>query len=173
MNNHFMITDDMLWDYADNFLSAAEKQQVEAYLAQHPEWQTRLGMILHEKQELHALSLESPAPGFTDRVMAAWATEQVKQKASAQPNDWIIRLIALVFGLFILTPVVVMVVAVLQAAPGALPSVALPELPVVRWETWIASPILQYGLMLLLAFAGLRFMDKLLQHRRLAHELEF
>jgi len=167
MENHFLLTDDMLWDYADGFLSDKEKKQVEAYLAQHPEWSIRLETILAEKQELAALPLTAPMHGFSDRVMAAWAAERVQSKAEAKGDDWIVRLIAVVFGLFILVPTVVMVVAALQLSPAEataidVPQVSLPAIPV---EDWVVSAVVQYGLLLAFVVIGLRFLDKVLQHR--------
>ena len=76
MENKFLLTDEMLWDYADGFLSPAEKGQVEDYLRGNPEWKARLDMIQAEKRELFSMTLEAPNPGFADRVMAAWAAEQ-------------------------------------------------------------------------------------------------
>lgn len=173
MDHNLLLTDEILWDYADGFLSPAEQEQVTTYLEGHPEWAQRLQAILDEKRELFSLPLESPNPGFADRVMAAWAAEQVHVKATQKGNDWIIRLIAAIFGLFILTPVIVMVVGALQLSPADAPAYTLPTLPDVDWSAWLNSPLLQYALLLTLAFAGLRFLDKYLQHRRLAHQLDF
>ena len=173
MENKLLLTDDMLWDYADGFLDAAEKQRVENYLRLNPEGQARLETILAEKRELFSLPLESPDPGFADRVMAAWAAEQVHVRAKAKGKDWIIWLIAGVFGLFLLTPVVVMVVAALQLSPEQVPSIAIPEMPAVDWSFWANNSFLQYGLLLTAVLLGLRFLDKYLQHRRLAHDLGY
>lgn len=171
MENNFLLTDDLLWDYADGFLDTSENARVEAYLKQHPEWQLRLQHILNEKQVLATLPMESPDPGFTDRVMAAWTAEQAKAKAAKGSSDWIIRLIVLAFGLFVLTPVVVMLVAAMQLAPSELPSVELPELPAVDWMAWVDSPVLLYGLLLLFVVSGLRLLDKVLQHQKMVHKL--
>jgi len=171
MENKFLLTDDLLWDYADGFLAAPDNTRVEAYLQQHPEWQARLRSILDEKQLLATMPLESPDPGFTDRVMAAWTAEQTQAKSAKGSKDWIIRLIVLAFGLFVITPVIVMLVAALQMAPAELPTVPMPELPAIDWTTLAASPILTYGLLLLFAVSVLRLLDKILQHQRLAHKL--
>lgn len=170
MEGKFFLTDELLWDYADGFLDATEKVRVEQFLEQHPEWQQRLRLIRDEKQSLAAMSLEDPGVGFTDRVMAAWAAEQATAKAK-NGKDWIIRLIPVVFVAFVLYPLIVMVSATNKLAPKDLPSVSLPELPAVDWASWISSPILLYGLLLLTAVFGLRFLDKILQHQRLAHKL--
>lgn len=173
MKDTLMLSDDMLWDYADGFLDAAEKQRVEDYLRLNPEWQARLEIILAEKREMFSLPLESPDPGFADRVMAAWAAEQVHVRAKAKGRDWMIWLIAGVFGLFLLTPVVVMVVAALQLSPEQIPSIAIPEMPAIDWSIWVNNSFLQYGLLLTIVLVGLRFLDKYLQHRRLAHDLGY
>lgn len=171
MENNFLLTDDLLWDYADGFLDTSENVRVEAYLKQHPEWQRRLQHILDEKQALATLPMESPDPGFTDRVMAAWAAEQAQAQKAKGSSDWIIRFIVLAFGLFVLTPVVVMLIAAMQMAPSELPAVALPELPAIDWMAWVDSPVLMYGLLLLFVVSGLRLADKILQHQRLTHKL--
>lgn len=170
MENNFIMTDDMLWDYADDFLAASERRQVDAYLQQHPEWQVRLQAILDEKQDLLAIPLESPDRGFADRVMAAWATEQVAKKANGK--DWIVRLILVVFGLFLIAPVIIMVVAALQLSPAETYTLPMPELPAVNWTVLADNPVLQYALLLIFALVGLRFLDKIFQHQRLVHKME-
>lgn len=173
MENNFLLTDEMLWDYADGFLSAAEKEQVDDYLRGNPEAQARLNMILSEKRELFSLPLETPNPGFADRVMAAWTAEQVHARATAQGKgkDWIIWLIAAVFGVFLIMPVVVMVVAALQLSPEQIPTFTMPEMPAIDWGLLANNSFLQYGLLLTAVFMVLHFFDKYLQHRRMAHEL--
>jgi len=173
MDDNFFLTDDLLWDYADGFLTDVEKQQVEAYLSRHPEWQSRLQLILDEKRELAALPMEAPSPGFADRVMAAWAVEHLKKTAEAKGNDWVIRLIAVVFVLFVLTPAIAMVVAALQMPASEIPVLELPKvtLPVAQWDTWLSSPFLLMGLMLTFVFFGLRFLDKFLLQRMLVHKV--
>ncbi|MCC6459288.1 MAG: hypothetical protein IT260_02380 [Saprospiraceae bacterium] len=176
MEHTFLMTDDMLWDYADGLLSAADKARVESELLQNPEWQQRLRLIQAEKQELFSLPLETPGAGFADRVMSAWAAEHMQARAKAEGKDWIIRLIALVFVWFVLLPVVVMLVTALQVTPAAAPLVNLPELPNIpaaEWSRRLSNPAVTYSLLLGLVFVGLRFLDKYLQHRRLAHELGY
>jgi len=173
MENTFFLTDDLLWDYADGFLTGAEQQQVEAYLGKHPEWQIRLQQIRDEKRELAALPMETPSPGFADRVMAAWAVEHVKKTAETNGKDWVIRLIAVVFVLFVLTPAIVMVVAALQIPAAEAPAFELPQvsLPVEQWDSWLTSPVLLMGLMLAFVFFGLRFLDKFLLQRLMTHKV--
>ncbi|TNE53095.1 MAG: hypothetical protein EP344_15120 [Bacteroidetes bacterium] len=171
MENKLLLTDDLLWDYADALLTTEQMEQVDHYLQQHPEWRERLQMIRAEKQELAAVPLESPDRGFADRVMAAWAAEQVKTKTAGNGKDWIIRLIALVFVLFILTPIVLLILNAPQIAPVDLPAVEMPELPVVNWSAILDSTVLQYGLLLAFALAGLRLLDKFLQQRFRTHQI--
>ena len=169
MENKFILTDDLLWDYADGFLDGAEKARVDAYLQKHPEWQTRLQHILDEKQALAAMPLENPGPGFTDRVMAAWAAEQASVKTAGN-KDWVIRLIVLAFAFFVLTPVMVMVVAALQLGPVELPAIAWPELPATDWAGFLSGPILLNGLLLLAAVFSLQLLDKFLQHQKMTQK---
>ena len=131
MENNFLLTEDMLWDYADGFLPQEEKMQVDAYLRRHPEHQSMLDTILAEKKAFAALPMDRPKPGFADRVMAAWVAEQSANPSlsSEKGKDWIIWLIAAVFGLFLITPVVVMVAGAMQLSPEQLPAIAIPELP--------------------------------------------
>ena len=176
MEHTFLMTDDMLWDYADGLLSDADKARVDAELQQNPEWQQRLRLIRAEKQELFNLPLEAPGAGFADRVMSAWAAEHMQARAKSEGKDWIIRLIALVFVLFVTLPVVVMVTAALQVAPEAAPLINLPALPTIsapNWSRWLSNPAVTYSLLFGLVFVGLRFLDKYLQHRRLAHQLGY
>ena len=103
--------------------------------------------------------------------MAAWAAEQAPAQVKVKGKDWTIRLITLVFLLFVLTPVGVLLFSTAQLAPGALPDFQLPQLPAVDWSAWANSPVLLYGLLLLTGIWGLRLLDKILQHRSLAQKL--
>jgi hypothetical protein len=168
MENNFMLTDDLLWDYADDFLSAEEKVRVDAYLRQYPEWQERLDLILAEKRAYAAMPLEKPKPGFSDRVMAAWATEtHANYAATAKGKDWIIHLISMVLGLFICAA---FVVAGMQAAPANLP-VEIPKIPAYDWGTVFGNQILQFGLFFALALMALKFVEKYLAQRQMLEKL--
>ncbi|MEQ1747224.1 MAG: hypothetical protein ABMA02_17470 [Saprospiraceae bacterium] len=173
MNSTFFLTDDILWDYADGFLDASQRQQVENYLSLHPEWKAHLQAILDEKREMSALPLESPKPGFADRVMAAWATEHVTKTVQAKGNDWIVRVIASVFVLFILAPAIAMVIAALQMPALDVPAINLPQvsLPVVDWSAMLGSSFLQIGCLLAFVFFALRLFEKIVLQRLTVQKL--
>jgi hypothetical protein len=169
MENNFMLSDDLLWDYADGFLAAEEKIRVDAYLRQHPEWQERLDAILAEKRAFHAMPLEKPKAGFSDRVMAAWAAEtHANYAATAKGKDWIIYLISTVLGLFICAA---FVVAGMQAAPEKLP-VEMPKLPAYDWSQIFGNQVLQYGLLFALTLLTLKFVERYLEQRRALYRLK-
>ncbi len=166
-----MLTDDLLWDYADDFLTAEEKIRVDAYLRKYPEWQERLDAILVEKRALHAMPLEKPRPGFSDRVMAAWAAEtHAAYTAPGKGKDWIIYLISAVLGLFICTA---FVVAGMQAAPTELP-LELPKVSAYNydWSIVFGNQAVQYGLYLVLAVMVLKFVEKYLEQRKMLEKLK-
>lgn len=165
MENNFLLTDDLLWDYADGFLDPETTAQVESYLRQHPEWQSRLDTIQTEKKAFMTLNLEQPKPGFADSVMAAWAIEQVQSKASESGKDWIIRLIVAVFSLFVLIPLVVMVLAAVQVTPSALVPFEIPAMPNVDWAGLFNNSAIHYTLYLGLTFLLLRLLEKVLQQK--------
>lgn len=164
--NNFLINDDLLWDYADDLLDPAAKQQVDAYILQYPEWKMRLDAVLAEKKALFgAHTLEKPFPGFADHVMAAWTSGQVEDFATAAKNkgrDWIVYAVAAVFGLFILMPILAFCVTLMQGgAPVNLP-VELPNMPTYDWMALLQLPMLQYAAYLLLTFLALRLAERFL-----------
>lgn len=165
MENNFLLTDDLLWDYADGFLDPETKVLVENYLHQHPDWQLRLDAIHTEKKAFTGLSLERPNPGFADRVMAAWAIEQVQAKAAQPGKDWIIRLIVAVFSLFVLIPLVAMIFAAVQVTPEAVIPFEIPTIPTVNWTGLFSIAPIQYLIYLGLTFLSLRLLEKYLQHK--------
>lgn len=168
MENNFFLNDDLLWDYNDGLLTADEELQIEAYLLQHPEWQEKLEHIRFEQKALSHLPLEKPRPSFSDRVMAAIASESLEERAlvPARKKDWIIYAIAGVFALFILTPVIFMVVAALNAAPQttALLPVELPA-TAIDWNLLAGNTVFHYILYLGFVLIGLRFLEKFFQTR--------
>lgn len=170
MENNFFLTDDILWDYADGFLSGEEKSRADACLARHPEWRERLELILEEKRAFRMLPLETPKPGFSDRVMAALASEQVRMEAvtPAKRKDWIIYVISAVFGLFILTA---LIMTGMQSTTVEIP-VELPQLPDIDWQDIAASPMLQYGLYLVMTLLALKVLDKYFHQRQMLEKLK-
>jgi len=142
MENNFLLTDEMLWDYADGFLNPAEKIQVDAYLLRHPEWQAHLDAILQEKKAFADLILEKPDAGFSNRVMTAWAVEHVQAKATKPGADWIIRMIAIIFGFFVLTPILMIIFSAAQITPAELIPIEMRTLPEVDWLNLLSHPAL-------------------------------
>lgn len=170
MNNNFLLTEEHLWDYADGFLSTTENTLVEAYLQQHPEWQERLDALLAEKRAFAALPLESPQAGFADRVMAAWAAEQVQGHAKTAPKrDWIVYAVTGAFGLLILAPVIAIIATSLNSAPVKMPDLQLPDANAIGQV--LNSSAVQFAGLLGLAFALLMLVDKFLRQRRMLHQL--
>lgn len=165
MEKNILLTDELLWDYADGFLDPEKVVQVDDYLRLHPEWQSRLEAIQAEKKAFTALPLEQPNAGFAERVMAAWTVEQVNVKAPEPGKDWIIRIIIAVFGLFVLIPMVVMVLAAVQMTPEALIPFEVPTMPYVNWTGIFHHTALHYSLYLGLTFLSLRLLEKVLQQK--------
>jgi len=170
MENNFLLTEDILWDYADGFLSAEEKVRVDARLKQHPEWRGRLEAIMAEKRAFSALPLEKPRPGFSGRVMAAWASEQahIRTVSPAKGKDWMLYIISAIFGLFILSA---MLMIGFQGAPAELP-VELPQAPAVDWSRILANPVLHYSLYLALTLLALKVFDQYLHQRKMLDKLK-
>ncbi len=168
-----MLTDDMLWDYADGFLEGDERLRVDAYLRQHPEQQARLEAILSEKRAFSGLNLEKPNAGFVQQVMAAWAAEQAPakavQSAKAKGQDWILWGIAAVFVLMIAVPFLMAPAAATTGPAFQIPEEYIPQFqaPTFDWAGFFSSAWLRNTILLTMAFMGLKILDKYLQVRNL------
>ncbi|MBC7774215.1 MAG: hypothetical protein H7246_02155 [Phycisphaerae bacterium] len=171
MENNFMLTDDLLWDYADGFLEGDEKLRVDAYLRQHPEQQARLEAIMAEKRAFSGLTLEKPNAGFAQQVIAAWAAEQAPAKAlqplKAKGHDWILWGIAAAFGLMIAVPFLMAPTAAPAEFAFRVPEEYIPQIqvPTFDWVGFISSAWLRNTVLLTMAFMGLKILDKYLQVR--------
>lgn len=172
MNNHFKITDDVLWDYADGLLQAEEKRQIEAYLVQHPEQKAKLEAILDARKAMTALPLESPNTGFAQQVMSAWATKHAPAQklapAKAKGQDWILWLIAVTFGLMILIPFWFSSATTTPGYSLEIPESYLPQLqtPSFDWAGFFNSALLRNFSLLAIAFMSLKLLDKYLQVKK-------
>ena len=173
MENNFLLTEDMLWDYADGFLAQEDKMKVDAYLRQYPEQQARLDVILNEKRGFAALPLERPKAGFADRVMAAWVAEQTGSPSVApdKGKDWIIYCIAAAMGFFILLPIVLIAISAPANATDIIPAEYMPQAPVVPWGKIFTGPVMRFGLPLTLLFFCFRFLDQYLQQKKMLERL--
>lgn len=128
-SNGFLVNEDMLWDYADGLLSAAERAQVDAYMAQHPEQQLRLQSVLADRKALMQLPLDSPRAGFADKVMAAWVSEQVHERAVTTADKKVL-LFPLVLGSMLVGALIAVLTVVFSSAmPAAAPLDVQQNLP--------------------------------------------
>lgn len=124
MKESFFMDQDLLWDYADGLLDAPTAAAVADYLQQHPDWQQEYETIVADRKAMLSMPLEKPHAGFTDRVMAAWVTDQMALKAPIQPKkDWIIYGIAAAFSFFIVGGILMIIIALAQTT--------LPETPAI------------------------------------------
>jgi hypothetical protein len=162
MDNNFLLTDEMLWDYADGLLDPAERSRVDAYLRQHPEHKTALEAIVEAKRSLSALPMEAPDAGFANRVMASWTSEQVQIKTIKPESDWIIRLISGIFGFILLSSMIVMGFAGMDSNPFKIP-VDLPKTPSFDWALLLNSPVVPYVFYFGLTFLLLRILEQFLK----------
>lgn len=131
-SNHFLVTDELLWDYADGLLSQEEKQQLDMYLVQHPEHLVRLSYIQKEKMTLHTFGPESPRAGFADKVMATWVSEQMHQSATLAQKDRKVFLFPLTLGILLVTALTyTLVIAIKGISVGhfSIPKDQLPTIP--------------------------------------------
>ncbi|MBK8556120.1 MAG: hypothetical protein IPL65_10310 [Lewinellaceae bacterium] len=173
MNQPFLLTDDLLWDYIDGFLDAPEQLRVEAYLSEHPAWQAKLAAIKAEQQQLMAAPLEKPDTLFADKVLRAWASEQVGehalQSAPAQ-RDWIIRAFAIVMGVLLTAPLLLFVMSAVKAKPSNLPPISIPSVDMGPMLDWISLPAVQLGMVSLLALGFLQLLDRYLHAKLLLRQ---
>lgn len=174
MEKNFIVTDELLWDYADGLLAVSEKQQIDAYLLQHPAQKAQLDAILAEKRAFTTVPLEKPNSDFAKQVMAAWVAEQSPLKASvpakAKGQDWVLWGIA--------AGMVAMLFVPLWLAPNAVPtdlSLQIPEeympqlqVPAFDWQGLFGGAWLRTLLLITMALMSLKILDKYLQVRNLS-----
>ena len=175
MENNFLLTEDMLWDYVDDLLNEEDRRMVESYLSQHADQRARVDHIRQEKMALSALPFEKPDRLFADRVLAAWAGEQVQTFAATAPparRDWVVHAIAASLGVFLLAPLMVLVVVAFQAAPAVpvqLPTVKYPSVD--EFSALMSNQALQFGLIAVPVILSLFLLDKYLHQRRVIDQL--
>lgn len=162
-----MLTDDLLWDYADGFLDGQEKLQVETFLQHNPAQKARLDAILAEKRLLSNLSPEVPPSDFSKKVMAAWAIEQAPEVQKNRGRDWILWSIGLLFGLMLIAPMVMLFLSVPADFTVQIPQEYVPQLPRFDWAALLDSALLRNTLLFSLALMSLKILEKYLQVRYL------
>lgn len=133
-NNGILVNDYMLWDYADNLLSAEEKAQVEAYLAHHPELRQRLDHIQADRKALMSMPMDSPRPGFADKVMAAWVSEQVHVRSTKSADKRLLIFPLLMGGLLAASMTGIIIATVASGVTVPEPAILQQNLPTVSSE---------------------------------------
>jgi anti-sigma factor RsiW len=158
------LNDDLLWDFADGLLADAEAQEIRKLLAASPEWQARLMVVQAERAALKKVPLDRPRPGFADRVMTAWVTEQTGQPAKAPAKDWIAYAIAGALGLLIAAPLftVIAVAFNIETKPSDSP-LPLKMPPVAQFTPFFQSQGLLYALLLVATLVTWQFIDRYIQ----------
>ena len=166
MAQEFLLHDDLLWDYADGLLTPEQRMQVDALLPQHPEAQARLDAILAELRALKAVPTSKPDAGFADRVMVAWVGEHAFGRAPVRGNDWILRVVPLVFAAVVLFVLVAMLTSLFRYGSPEMPlGVDIPEVPQYDPGSILGHSLFRYGSLLLMAVLLLRILDKFLQRK--------
>ena len=165
MDKNLLLTDELLWDYADDLLEASERQRVREALGQQPEAARQLAAILAEKKDFAALPLELPGNGFADRVMTAWASEQMQaQPAAKKGRDWMILLITGGFGLLLIFPLLALIITAIRSGAATLPADF--KLPSINLTGVLANSTLHYAIGLAFVFFALRLLDRYLQQAK-------
>ncbi len=166
MEKNLLLTDDMLWDYADGLLAPADRQRVMEALGRQPEAASQLEAILAEKKAFTHMPLETPQAGFADRVMAAWTLEQMQLRPSAKKGrDWMVLLITGGFGLLLLFPLLALIITAIRSGGAAI----LPadfKFPTVDLTGFMANTTLHYAIGLAFIFISLRLLDRYLQQAK-------
>jgi hypothetical protein len=160
------INEDLLWDYADGLLDAPEKAALGNQLLEAPEWQQTLDGIMALKAQLHATPLEKPRRDFSDRVMAAWANEQLTAFKPDKGKDWIVYLISALFGLFILVPFILYIGQLSSLNLGDGPVWELPKLDISRWTDRLNLGSVMLAGLIILCLLTVLFLDRFLRHRQ-------
>jgi anti-sigma factor RsiW len=178
MKEPFLMTEDLLWDYADGLLDEPTATALLAYLQQHPDWQLQLDTIVADRKALLSMPLDKPRADFSSRVMAAWAMEQMTQKVRQPRKDWISYGIAALFGLFILGGIAMIIVALAQNALPETPAVIADYTKKINIDLnrfnidfnkvmlLLTHPMWQYFLYFGLTFALLHLLDRRLNSVR-------
>ena len=161
----FILSDDLLWDYADGLLSDAAHKRLTAYLSEHPEWMARLRAVEADRHLLQSIPLETPPQGFSTAVMGAW---NGLLAPPVESPDWVIRGIGVVFGLFILLPLGLLIATGLRMGEGVF---AVPEALSVDWLALLSHPILQYGLYFGFTLLALRLLSAVMAQYRVMHKM--
>lgn len=70
------ITNDILWDFADELLPIAQQKEIEQLLATNPALQQQLDTILQQKTLLSSSDLAQPNVDFSSTLLEKWAAIQ-------------------------------------------------------------------------------------------------
>lgn len=101
-----IVTENTLWDYADNLLSMQERQAVEIAIATDPILRAQLDEILQFQQGLSLQTSEFPNANLSQQILQSWAQEQaasqVEFKANYRPLYVIMTFVAIVFFIAII-----------------------------------------------------------------------
>jgi hypothetical protein len=73
------ITNDILWDFADELLPIAQQKEIKQALANNPELQQQLDIILQQKALLSSSDLAQPNVDFSSTLLEKWTTMQQVQ----------------------------------------------------------------------------------------------
>lgn len=147
-----MVTENTLWDYADNLLSAQERQAVEIAIANDPTLRTQLDEILQFQQNLSQQTLDQPNANLSQHILQAWAQEQASAtefKANYRPLYVIATFVGVVtFALLII------------AARSINPiEITLPSFD-------FSNQLLLISTEFLTAIVAILFIDKLIKYRQ-------
>jgi hypothetical protein len=149
-----MVTQEILWNYADDLLSLSERKAVEAALLQDDVLQKQLAEILQEKKLFSQLSLEKPSLDFASNVLSSWQAEQSFEPV-VQKSKYVFKIM---IGLFIALTISFLYMIFSTPSINSDPIIEVPSnLP---WQS------ISISIAFLVAIVAVKFVEKIWLYRQ-------
>jgi hypothetical protein len=153
------ITEDILWDFADQLLPNDQQKEIEILIANDPALQKQLDAILQQKTLFSSTEMEQPNVDFSSTLLEKWAIEQETQTVENTQLSGSFSLLKIIFTSFVFMSIGLIYFTfsqntVSEPLPIEIPNIEIP------WSK------MYFILVSILALLSVRFIEKWIVFRR-------
>jgi hypothetical protein len=152
------ITDDILWDFADQLLSATQHKEVAELIKNDPALQKKWNAILQQKVVMSSSDLVLPNTDFSSNLLEIWQVEQQTKVIEIQQPTANMFLLKVLFISFTLLSLVLLYIAISQNSTTEPLPIQIPNIEFV----WSKILFILVGVV---AMINVRLIEKIILYR--------
>ncbi|MDA9555756.1 hypothetical protein N9R54_05915 [Pelobium sp.] len=160
--------EDRIWDYIDGLCSLEEQEAIAQLIANDPVYRDKYAELMALQESFNLIELDEPSMAFTNKVMDKIALQNKPLSQKALIDKRIIYGISALFGLMLLTCLIILLKEINWSSSIALPQNLRFDYNQISQKTYLSpatKSVLMYSFLMFDVIAGLMILDRYLRKR--------